>query len=102
MGLSRCHADICVGAQGERLSPAKAKWDFRVQDNGMVLKESCKGVFLGQPVIIVLEAQKQIVPLRHEISEPTFKIKASKVEVVELIVIEQLFPHIDQSVQCVG
>src|SRR4029450_7770987 len=68
----------------------------------MVLEESCKAVFLGQPVVIVLDAQKQIMPLRHEISEANFHIKASEIEVVESIVIKQLLPDIDQSVKRVG
>src|SRR5438105_12286266 len=102
MRFGGCHADICVDAQGERLGAAKTKRNLGVQDNGMVLKESCKAVFLGQPVIIVLDAQKQIMPLWHEISEAGFKIKAPEIEVVELIVVKQLFPDIDQSVQRVG
>jgi hypothetical protein len=68
----------------------------------MVLKESSEAVFLSQPVVIVLNAQKQIIPLRHEISEADFKIKASKIEVVESVVIKKLLPDINQSVQRVG
>src|ERR1700730_16184211 len=102
MGFGGCGADICVGAQSERLSAAKAKRYLRAYDKRMVLKESCKAVFLGQPVVVVLKAQKQIMPLRHDVSEADFKIKASKIEVVELIVIKQLLTDIDQPVQRVG
>src|ERR1043166_2805211 len=65
----------------------------------MVLKESSETVFLGQPIVIVLSAQKQIVPLRHEVSKAHFNIKAPEIKVVEPIVIKQLLPHIDQSVE---
>src|SRR5882724_8235053 len=99
MGFGGCEADICVRAQSERLSPAKAKWNLRIYDQRMVLKESSEAVFLGQPVVIVLSAQKQIMPLRHEISEADFKIKAPEIKVVEPVVIKQLLPHIDQPVQ---
>ena len=78
MRFSRCGADICVGAQRECLSAAKAKRNLRVYDEGMVLKEGFKTVFLGEPVVIVLDPQKQIMPLRNEISEADFKIKAPK------------------------
>ena len=61
----------------------------------MVLEESCKAIFFGQPVVIVLNAQKEIMPLRHEISESGFKIKASEIEIVEPIVIKQLLSDID-------
>src|SRR5438094_107353 len=99
MGFGGCEADICVRAQSERLSTAKAKWNLRIYDEGMVLKESSKAVLLGQPVVIVLNPQKQIMPPRHEISEADFKIKAPEIEVVEPVVIKQLLPHFDQSVQ---
>jgi hypothetical protein len=66
------------------------------------LKESCKAVFLSQPVVIVLDAQKQIMPLRHEIPQADFNIKAPKIKVVESIVIKQLLPDIDEPVQRVG
>src|SRR5206468_9435124 len=99
MRFGGCKADICVRAQSERLSTAKAKWNLRIYDEGMVLKESCEAVFLRQPIVIVLKAQKQIMPMRHEISEANFKIKAPEIEVVEPIVIKQLLPHIDQPVQ---
>src|ERR1044071_1297609 len=92
-------ADIRVRAQSERLRPAKTKWNLRIQDQGMVLKESSETVFLGQPIVIVLSAQKQIVPLRHEVSKAHFNIKAPEIKVVEPIVIKQLLPHIDQSVE---
>src|SRR5215472_516496 len=99
MGFRGCDADICVRAQRERLSAAKAKRNLRVYDEGMVLKESFKAVFLGEPVVIVLNAQEQIMPLRHEISEADFKIKAPEIEAIEAVVIKQLLTHIDQSVQ---
>src|SRR6266478_5437065 len=95
-------ADIQVDAQSEGLSAAEVEWNLRVYDEGVVLKESRKAVFLGQPVIVVLSAQKQVMPLRHEISQADFKIKASKIEVVELIVIKQLLTDVDQSVQRAG
>src|SRR6266536_3339632 len=95
-------ANIQVGAQRERLSATKSKRNPRVYNEGVVLEESRKAVFLGEPIVIVLGAQKQIVPLRHEISEADFNIKASKIKVVESIVIKQLLPDIDQSVQRTG
>src|SRR5215469_1187193 len=102
MRFSRSHTDIRVGAQRECLSAAEAKRNLRVQDKGMVLKESCKTVFLGQPVVIVLNSQKQIMPLRHQIPEADFNIKASKIEVVESVVVKELLADIDESVQRVG
>jgi len=95
-------ADIQIGAQSEGLSAAEVERNPRVYDEGMVLKESCKAVFLRQPVVVVLNAQKQIMPLGHEISEADFKIKASKIKVVESVVIKQLLTDIDQSVQRAG
>src|SRR4029450_7711529 len=95
-------ANICVRAQSERLSAAKPKRNAGVNDEGVVLKESCKAVFLSQPVVVVLNAQKQIMPLRHEISEADFNIKTSKIEIVESIVIKQLLTDVEQSVQRVG
>src|SRR5436190_21323232 len=95
-------ADIQVHAQSEGLSAAEAERNLRVDNEGVVLKESCKAVFLGEPVVVVLKAQKQIMPLRHEISETDFKIKASKIEVVESLVIKQLLADVDQSVQRAG
>src|SRR5436190_16119751 len=85
-----------------RLSAAKLKWNGGVYDKGVILKESGEAVFLGQPVVIVVDAQEQIMPLRHEISEADFNIKTSKIEVVESVVIKQLLTDIDQSIQRVG
>ena len=61
----------------------------------MVLKESFEAVFFSQPIVIVLNSQKQIMPLRHEVSEAGFNIKASKIEAVELVVVKQLLTNID-------
>src|SRR5215471_3083656 len=99
MGFGGCGANICIRAERDRLSATKAKWDLRVYDEGMVLKEGFKTVFLGQPVVIVLNPQKQIVPLRHEISEADFKIKVSEIEAIEPVVVEELLSDIDESVQ---
>ena len=65
----------------------------------MVLEESCKAVFLGQSVVIVLNAQKQIMPLWYEISEANVHIKASEIEIVEPVIVKQLLADIDQSVE---
>ena len=55
---SRRDADIQVGAQCERLSATKLKRNPRVYDDGVVLKESCKTVFLSQPVVIGTQGAK--------------------------------------------
>src|SRR5439155_7934641 len=39
------------------------------------------------------------MPLRHEVSEAGFNVKTSEVELVEPVVVKQLFADIDQSVQ---
>src|SRR5580704_10861925 len=39
------------------------------------------------------------MPLRHDISKADYKIKASEVKAVELVVVKQLLSDIDQSVQ---
>src|SRR5207237_684650 len=101
-GLLGGSADICKRAQSKRLSAIKLKRNGGVYDEGVVLKESRKAVFLGQPVVVIINAQKQIMPLRHEISQADFNVKASKIEVVESIVIKQLLTDIDQSVQRAG
>ena len=61
----------------------------------MILKESLEAVFFSKPVVIVLNAQKEIMPLRHKVSEAGFNIKASKIEAVELVVVKQLLTNID-------
>ena len=97
MGFGGCGANICVRTQRDCLSATKAKRNLRVYDEGMVLKEGFKAVFLGEPVVIVLNPQKQIVPLRHEISEAHFKIKTSEIEAIEPVVVEELLPDIKEA-----
>ena len=58
MGFGGCGANICVRTQRDRLSATKAKRNLRVYDEGMVLKEGFKAVFLGEPVVIGTQPAK--------------------------------------------
>ena len=91
-----------VGSHRNLLSPADPKRKLGPESERMLRKELIKTVIGGEPIVIIVRTQQQVVQLWNEVTEPRARIEAPEIEVRKSIVIEILLPDADTREKRVG
>src|ERR1700682_214868 len=82
----RSKTDFHICPKSELLGATERHRFFGVEDDGVVREKLVPSLVGREPVIIVLQAQKEIVQLRDGATEANIDIEAVEIEVVEAVV----------------